>query len=329
MKETTSRLLAYSKEFFLSGERELEQNTNLAYMQAVLRFHDAVEYCVRAVIEELNVNHDRNADLLPLIKSINQSLDPKKLPLASQIDFLNTTRGKIKHHGSVPSLEDTQRCRLHARDFIEQVIRNFLNADFLSVSRLLLVANATVRQYLEAAEKKRSEGDYLESLILVKKAFYIARPSDQTVISKDSFFGGFFLTSGFREMRPLSQAMEKIVNKIGELEEHLASLMMGIDTLTLRRFQEITPRLSFFVGGGCSIHWDESIIPTDEMVKEGINYVIDMALLWDRKGVIGNRPELHPRRGYQPRRWRQVRHERWSYATANSPDSPSEIPESP
>jgi hypothetical protein len=117
MKETTSRLLAYAKEFFVGGERELEQNTNMAYMQAVLKFHDAVEYCVRAIIEEHNVNHDRNLDLLPLMKCINQSITTRKLPLASQMDFLNTTRGKIKHHASVPSFDDTQRCRLNASGF--------------------------------------------------------------------------------------------------------------------------------------------------------------------------------------------------------------------
>lgn len=64
-------MLAYAIEFYLSGERELEQDSNLACMQAVLKFHDAVEYCVRAVIEEFTVNHDRNADLMQLIKCID------------------------------------------------------------------------------------------------------------------------------------------------------------------------------------------------------------------------------------------------------------------
>ena len=177
MKETTSKLLAYSKEFFLSGKRELNQDTSMAYMQAVLKFHDAVEFCVRAIIEEYQVNHDRNSDLFTLMKCVNKSIPDKSLPLASQMDFLNTARAKIKHHASVPSIEDTQRCHIHTKDFLEQVTEDYLDTDFLSVSRLLLIKDPIVRQHLEEADKQRNEGDYLEALIEVKKAFYSARPS--------------------------------------------------------------------------------------------------------------------------------------------------------
>lgn len=322
MKETTSQLLAYSKEFFLSGERELEQNTNLAYMQAVLKFHDAVEYCIRAVIEEHNVNHDRNLDLLPLMKCINQAITTRKLPLASQMDFLNSTRGKIKHHASVPSFEDTQRCRLHAREFLEQVTRDYLNVDFPAVSRLLLVENPTVREYLEMANKKKEEGDYLEALILTKKAFLIARPSDDTFVSRGSFFSGFFLTSGFRDIQGLRQPIERIANKINELEKSVALLMMGVDVLKLHRFEEITPYFSFFLNGECSIVWRNSAEPTQEMVEEAVNYVMDMLLLWQRMGVVGNRPERHGMNGQAA--WREVRRESWHPARNNLPTNHSE-----
>jgi len=316
MKEATYRLLAYSKEFFISGEREFAQNTSMAYMQAVLKFHDAVEYCVRAIIEEYNVNHDRNLDLLPLMKCINQSISTKKLPRASQMDFLNATRGKIKHHASVPSFEDAQRCRLHARDFLEQATQEYLGISFLSVSRLLLVEDRFVRQCLEIADKKYKEGDYLEALIQVKKAFHAARPSDRIFVSKDPFFSGFFLTSDFHDIRELRQPIEKIVNKIDELEESVALLMMGVDVLKLRRFEEITPHFTFYASGSCSILWDDSIVPTGEMVEEAMDYVVDMTLLWQHKGVVGNRPE-HTHKPWKP--WREIRREDWHYARINPP----------
>lgn len=312
MKEATSRLLAYSKEFFLSGERELDQNTSIAYMQAVLKFHDAVEYCVRAIVEEYSVSHDRNADLLPLMKSVDKAIPQKKLPLASQMDFLNTTRGKIKHHASVPSFEDTQRCRLHARDFLEKTTADYLGVDFPSVSRLLLVEDLNVRRHLEVADEKRIEGDYLEAMIEAKKAFYLARPSERTFVSKDTFFSGFFLTSGFRDIRELREPIEKIANRINELEDDVALLMMGVDVLELRRFEEITPHFAFYANGGCSISWDDSVVLTGEMVQEAIGYVVDMTLLWQRMGVVGNRPEWPQ---YRHRSWREVRRENWHYAS--------------
>lgn len=318
MKEATSRLLAYSKEFFFSGERELDQNTSIAYMQAVLKFHDAVEYCVRAIVEEYSVSHDRNADLLPLMKSVNKAIPQKKLPLVSQMDFLNTTRGKIKHHASVPSYEDAQRCRLHARDFLEKVTKDYLGVSFLSVSRLLLIEDKAVREFLEKAEEEKREGQYLEALIQAKKAFYVARPSERTFVSKDSFFDSFFLTSGFREIRELRQPIEKIVNKVNDIEESVALLMMGVDVLKLRRFEEITPHFSFYINRDCSIIWNDSIVPTGEIVDEAINYIVDMTLLWQRMGVVGKQPEWQSHVNRPQREWREVRREQWHYSRVDS-----------
>jgi hypothetical protein len=319
VKETISRLLAYSKEFFVAGERELEQNTGLAHMQAVLKFHDAVEYCVRAIVEEHNVNHDRNADLVPLMKCISQSITTKKLPLSSQIDFLNTTRGKIKHHASVPSLEDVQRCHLYARDFLQQVTKEYLNVDFISVSRLLLVEDKSVRCHLEQAEEKVKEGDYLEALIEAKKAFYVARPSNHTFVSKDSFFSSFFLTSSFRDIEALREPIGRIVDKVNDLEDSIALLMMGVDVIKLRRFEQITPHFVFSVNGDCGIYWVESITPTGKMVQEAIGYVIDMTLLWQGKGVIGSRPEWSQAGAGSGESWREVRREKWHFTQGDRP----------
>jgi hypothetical protein len=205
MKETALQLLAYCKEFFVNGERELEQNTNMARMQAVLKFHDSVEYCVRAIIEEYKVNHDRNLDLIPLMKCIERSITDKTLPLLSQMDFLNTTRGKIKHHASVPSAEDAHRCHLYTKDFLERVSKDYLGVDFASVSRLVLIKNARIRSLLENAEKKRRGGDYIGALARVKVAFENARPSDQTFLSKESL------------SKDLDYALRRIHREMGEL----------------------------------------------------------------------------------------------------------------
>jgi hypothetical protein len=309
MKETTLRLLAYCKEFFIRGERELEQNTNMGRMQAVLKFHDSVEYCVRAIIEEHKVNHDRNLDLIPLMKCIEKSITDKTLPLFSQIDFLNTTRGKIKHHASVPSPEDTQRCRLHTKEFLGQVSKSYLDIDFASINRLVLIENLRVRRLLDEAEKKRREGDYLGALARTKVAFKNAQPSIQTFLFKKSFSKD--LDSSLRRvprgMGDLIRPIAEIANRVGELEQAIALLMMGVDVLKLRRFQEITPIVNTFGSGKREISWDTSIVPDDEMTLEAMEYVIDMILIWQSMGVVGHRPDP-----FKPTKWRRmVREEKW------------------
>jgi len=326
MKETTSRLLAYAKEFLIAGERELEQDSNVAYMQAILRFHDAIEFCVRAVIEEYNINHDRNSDLLPLMKFINSFFTDKKLPLASQMDFLNAARGKIKHHASVPSHEDVQRCRLYTKDFLEQVTKNYINIDFFTVSRLLLIENKAVREYIELAENKVKESDYLEALILAKKAFYVAKPSDEAFIVKDRFLLSSFslvpgsgLTTEIHSLEYLREPLGKIVDKINKLEESMALLMMGVDTLKLRRFEEITPHFSFYFNG-CHIFWSSEIQPTEELAREAITYVVDITLSWQSRGIVSHRPERSPRYRILRNPLREIRNEDWAYWKENESD---------
>lgn len=319
MKATTTRLLAHSKEFFISGESELEQKNAMAYMQAVLKFHDAVEFCLRAIIEEHTLNHDRNALLKNLIKIIDTDLAPKKLPLASQMDFLNTTRGKIKHHASIPSFEDVQRCHLNTEEFLRKVVEDYFGRSFLSISRVLLVEDPTVRQYLGDAEKEAEKGEYLEALILIKKAFYVAQPAETIFVSRDGSFNANYISRLFRDMPEIKEQIktmvDKIVEKFNELESKVALLMMGIDVLKLQRFEEITPQFSpsfFFFRGSkypLYISWNDNIIPTGELVKEASNYVIDMTLLWQNKGIVGHRTDTHFNRR---RLQREVREEVWS-----------------
>lgn len=286
-------------------------------MQAVLKFHDAIEFCMRAVIDEHTVNHDKNAEFAQLQKSINNHFSPKQqLPLTSQIDFINNARGKIKHHASVPSEEDAKRCQVYARDFVEQVTKEFLAIDFGSISRLILVENEKIRMLLEEAEKQLQGLDYLEALIHIKKAFYVARPSDHVYVSRDPFFSGFFLTSDLGELvnvTSLKDAITKLADKITDIEDNVVSVMMGIDPIEFKRFEQITPELVFTVNGGCNIYWDYSNTPTESMVVEALDYVVSITLMWQAKGVAAYHPDRHGALLQRRPQYKSVRTEKWHY----------------
>jgi hypothetical protein len=98
----------------------------------------------------------------------------------------------------------------------------------------------------------------------------------------------------------------KIADRIAELEQAVALLMMGVDILKLRRFQEITPIVSTTLSGIRRISWDPSHEPDNQMTMEAIEYVIDMILVWESMGVVGDRP------GFKRAKWfGMVREEKW------------------
>jgi hypothetical protein len=312
MKKTTEHFLVYAKQFFTSGEQDLEVSGTMPRMQATLKFHDAVEYCIRAIVEEHNINHDRNSDLMPLIKIVNQFFSDRHLPYSSQIDFLNNTRGKIKHHASVPSSDDTQRCYIHSKHFLDAVTRDYLGIEFDAISGFMLIEHTAIRKYLQNAESKRKDGEFLEALIFIKKAFYVARPEKEIFTGEDISRSGFFLTSGDRKDRDLSEFVQLIVNKLNDMDNKLASLMMGVEITKSRRFEQITPVFSF-THGGCHILWDDKLEPTNELVAEALSYVVEMILFWQEKGVLAKRPVIESMADYSPKKLKEIRTEDWYY----------------
>ena len=139
----------------------------------------------------------------------------------------------------------------------------------------------------------------------MKKAYHAARPSDRTFLSEGLSLSGSSLTSGLRDMPEMRKAIEKVIDKVNNLGEHLAIVLMGVNVLKLRRFEAITPHLEFSYGF-CSIMWDDAITPTEDIVDEALDYLVDMVLVWQSMGVVSSHPNWF-NRSWKP--WRQIRRE--------------------
>lgn len=308
MDKITSDLLIYSKAFCERAEREYQQATSVGFMMAVMNMQDAVEFCQVAIMHENHIPVEQQDNHKTRFKKINTVLAPKSLPLESQMDFLNVTRGKVKHHASVPSDKDTEKCMVYGRDFLEQVFQLYFAVSVMSMSKAILIEDAIIRNLMEEAQRMLDAKDLFEAMVNVKKAFVLAQPSELHFVKSETFHSipflgqprlnnSFVRVGGDRngsDIRILGESIDEIAaalksthRRIEFLEKLVASTMMGIDRLRYLQFEQTTPILLWTTPNEWEILWSDEIELTEATARENFNFAMEMVLLWQEKGVLG------------------------------------------
>jgi hypothetical protein len=321
MKQTSNNLLVYSRASFLRGVKEHGGHTSFNNMQAVLSLHDAVEFCLRAITEEFDIRLMQNDSLMQLFSVIDKHFEPpnpvRKLPRPTQIRFLDATRGKVKHHASVPSPEDTKQCLLHSTAFLEQVCPDYFEVPFERISLVSLIEDESLRHLLYKAEQRIADQQFLEALVFAKLAYRNGRPSAELFLGREhwtrnSFHFGFRpnitirassgsmmrgdhreihidtsgISSAIQEASTRADATVEVVkSKVERLEQALVHMMIGSDVLAAKRFEEITPRLSFQAGYPV-YYWIKGKEATLQMAQEALTYSTETILRWQDMGAL-------------------------------------------
>lgn len=331
MKSRTVELLTYAKAFYYRGAAECLPDTDVSNMSAILSFHDALEFCVRAIIEEESVSHGSGETLLKLIESVDKHYktigSPLRLPLASQINGLNTTRNNAKHHATPPHSAATQNAKVHTLAFLENTVSDFFGLTFDTISQVALVKDAGIRGLLEKAEEAIASGDYLDALIWTKQSYTEAKPSDGIYLRRN-FFAPMFISrpsvssSTFGSFDRHASDMKSIASSIGDIctslehvkremaetRENLALMMMGVDFARLQRFVETTPHLTFEQNNQYEVYWEENVTATREMATEAFQFALEMIRKWEEAGVLGIRAtNLRNSLGGAGRKWGAIK----------------------
>ena len=339
MKETTNNLLRYSRATYLRAVEEQKRLFSFNNMQAILGFHDAVEFCLRAITEEFDINLPQNDSVMEIFsvieKQLGQQQPPRKLPRRTQIRFLDSARGKVKHHASVPSMEDTKECFLHTKLFLEQVSPDYFQVPFEHISLTALVHSVNLRELLYKAEQQIVEKEYVKSLAFSKIAYTKGQPAADLFLGPDNHWRNFRshsvhtpsipirASSGFgsrnqqqiyidtsgisQAIRESTREAQEIVNaviaKVDRLERAVVHMMIGGDVLAAKRFEEITPHI-LFRANKFDCHWRSGKEATENMAQEALEYSTQMILRWQDMGVIQSKRS--PQETYAVGDWEEI-----------------------
>jgi hypothetical protein len=270
MNEITTDLLLYAKAFCLKAEEEARRGTLVDQMMAVMHMQDAVEFCLNAIIYDQSISsniHDNFHTLWKLVNEHFKSLtNPRTLPFAKQMDFLNTTRGKIKHYASVPSPQDMDRCLIDGRKFLERVFQDYFGAAFSSLSLASMVEEAAIRDHLQKAEQQIEGQEYIEALISIGKAFDLAEP-------RKGLLGDADYTLLLIRMGTDMRRLHRVRSNLPMFNPILVPDDTGASPLGLR-------------AGKLSIHALDSLDTSKQAVEETLQTAVEIILHWQDVGMI-------------------------------------------
>ncbi|WP_051327353.1 hypothetical protein [Desulfatibacillum aliphaticivorans] len=173
MKMDSIKKILLSRRLFLLASDNLQSPNDISRTVGVCLLQDAVEVFLLSVAEEVNANIKNNTTFDQYINLINDELKSEKLPFRTKLISLNKLRVNAKHYGLIPSSSETRGLLVAMEEFFNAVTSSIFNKSFASISMIDLVNEGEEKALLEAAKDQYEKGNFTQSLIDCRKAFFI------------------------------------------------------------------------------------------------------------------------------------------------------------
>ena len=210
------------------------------------------------------------------------------------LDRLNTARVNYKHHGHVVDELTIERSRINTLDFLVDATREALGLDFEQVRMSGLIASEPVREMVERAELRWSEGEARDAAADLRRAFdrtcnlwedsksipglrgfYDTRPHKSMAISRKRAALGAFADS----------EADYHAKWLARLDERTKLMTFGVDMRRFVYFDVHVPSVRYShrnqPDGEAAPH-DDGPPVTEEVFRRCHRFVIDTALQFAR-----------------------------------------------
>jgi hypothetical protein len=184
---------------------------------------------------------------------------------------------------------------------LENSFRDYFDQSFEEISVIELIEDDKFRDSLQIAQKFIDEEDYRNAIIVIKVVFEWGILVFNTILPEEGFNSSFFVASDLDDISnsgKIKGAIEKIYERIKDTEKWGAYLSTGVDVKELKRFESITPHISFAMPGNWhAISFDRHEFSHEDTIW-AFDFVIETILKlqeYDLNPVLSD----HYERGYQ------------------------------
>jgi hypothetical protein len=285
------RRLLLSKEFYFNAVCESELASELERMMAVHNFHIAIEILVKTVLlhHEIRGEKTLNIDFETMLAEIDKDPEFKrkgiKVPFRQEIRNLNQYRNLVQHHAMVPERSVMDDFRVFTRRFIEKAMPLYFGMSFAEVSRYEFIDNSLLKKLASNAYEKMQAGEFEESICLSAALFVYGSSSITDFLPDEGLNSAFFATSGLREFRDLTSAIEKTHDRIRNSEKFTALVASGLKLADIKRFRSKTPHVTLAIHGHPWFYARQDAAYEKQDAEWILDYSVACILLWQREGL--------------------------------------------
>src|SRR5699024_8351411 len=137
-----------------------------------------------------------------------------KVPYRQELRNLNQYRNLVQHHAMVPEQSVMDDFRVFTRRFLEKSIPLYFGIEFSEVSRFEFIEDPLLKKLASNAYEKLHTSEYEQSVCLSAALFVYGSSSITDFLPHEGLNSAFFATSGLRDFRDLTSAIEKTHDRI-------------------------------------------------------------------------------------------------------------------
>tara|TARA_B100000929_G_scaffold232170_1_gene188648 strand:- start:795 stop:1649 length:855 start_codon:yes stop_codon:yes gene_type:complete len=258
-------------------------------MIAVHNFHIAIEILTKAVLlhHEIRGEKTLNIDFESMLAEIDKHPPFKarniKIPYRQELRNLNQYRNLVQHHAMVPEQSVMDDFRVFTRRFLEKSIPLYFDIEFSEVSRFEFIEDSLLKKLASNAYEKLQSDEYEQSVCLSAALFVYGSSSITDFLPHEGLNSAFFATSGLRDFRDLTSAIEKTHDRIRDSERFTALVASGLKLADIKRFESRTPHVTLAIYGHPWFQSRQDVSYGQSDAEWAIDYAVSSVLLWQRQ----------------------------------------------
>jgi hypothetical protein len=266
----TMRRLAFVRMFFQHGVDQARQPEPLN-VTALLNMHDTAELFMQVAADHLGAVLGPVVYFMDYFKQLNPAKHPGGVKLLRQREMtgLNNLRNEFKHRGTLPGPQAVHDACAHVRAFLEENTPLVFGIALTDIGMAEVIPQEPIRDKVRAASVAAASGDLINAMGELAEAYdeLFEAGSSRRRIGR---FGDTIrpmaehdITQAVRpcpndktrrsasaDYRNLAKMISDIADAGADIQRAMRVMALGIDYRQFERFQDLTPRIFYFVGGG-------------------------------------------------------------------------------
>ena len=292
MKSSTLNTLLVAKSVFGETKYLVNSGDKHSCTAGIILLQDFVELVVLAALDELDVDEQRSLESKSFDELLGE-LKKREIPIikSGTIKALNKQRVISKHYGQLAEPASVVNYFNVALKFVDALLENVVGSKLQDIFLTDILKDGVVKDLVKHAIECSKHENHLDSLIDLRKAFFIAYESEYCIYgfrdqgeNKKGLLGSLWLGGikahyWTRNKQWIQKNVKKPIDYVQINHEQLKTDCMewGVSTVDIENFRRLTPEVVKTKTETWHFEYTPNFV-ANELNKENFNFCLDILL---------------------------------------------------